>query len=184
MKGPKLDAVLKVLPHKYKAGLTSISLLSCVLSNAALYALSSHRCKGMLPLLPHVEFAFHQHPLACFMNLFCPRCRTFICLCWIVQGSCWPIPVGFLRSLWMAALTSSTLIGLLLLISSANLMKVCSVLLSRSRSLMKVLGSTEIDVTYDQLSLSLVNALSLMVQPVFHSPFKLSHTVHTLPVWL
>lgn len=58
-----------------------------------------------------------------------------------------------LRSLWMAALTSSTWIGLLHLMSSVNLMKVHSVLLSRSRLLMKIWDSTEPDITCNQHSL-------------------------------
>lgn len=92
---PKLDAVFEVLPHKYKAGFSSISLLaSCALANTTLHALSPHHRKETLPLPTHVEFAFHQYPLASFMNLFCPRCRTWVCLCWISQGSCWPIPVS------------------------------------------------------------------------------------------
>lgn len=62
---------------------------SCAFTNATFYVLSP--CQEMLHLQTHIEFGLHYDPLACFMVIFSPRCRTCVCLCWISKGSCWPI---------------------------------------------------------------------------------------------
>lgn len=114
---------------------------SCALANAAVHVSTLDSC--WVYFLPASSSLFHGLMLSQVQNLHLSMLNFTRSL---LASSC-----SLLWSLWMAVLTSSVWIGLLHSMSSMNLMKVHSVLLSRFRSLMKILNSIEPVVTNFQL---------------------------------